>query len=466
MTAPPLRVAFSLHALPWLLVGGLAYYGGARLGMALLSIQPANITLLWLPSGVALVLCATFGRAALPVIFLASFIANLPGMTQGSLGDGVLHTAIAAAIDTLAGALSAAMLARHLPSGLASLPDLPVFFWRVGVLPILLCAGLLTLNLVAGGYIPPGAGLDYVGMLLFADTLGILLVYPAFAAWCRQWRLSMRQLRPWLLSTACAVALALLAFHELHGLIFLIPPVLVYLASYVREHASPLSLALILCLVALLAAGMPSGPFSAQTPAQARLMLQAFMLSTALLTLGMAYHHRDLLRSNAAAKCDALTGLFNRRVLMPRIERAIAHTRQGGAGFAVAVLDLDHFKRINDTHGHAGGDIVLVAVARHLQRYLRRDDIAARIGGEEFALLLADTSAAEALRTVERLRTDLAASDIQIHDRSVRISLSAGLIHSSETGSTANAEALLDHADRRLYAAKQAGRNCTRASDD
>lgn len=186
MTAPRLRVAFSLHALPWLLVGGLAYYGGARLGMALLSIQPANITLLWLPSGVALVLCATFGRAALPVIFLASFIANLPGMTQDSLGAGVLHTAIAAGIDTLAGALTAAMLARYLPSGLASLPDLLVFFWRVGVLPILMCAGLLTLNLIAGGYIPPGAGLDYVGKLLFADTLGILLVYPAFAAWCRQ----------------------------------------------------------------------------------------------------------------------------------------------------------------------------------------------------------------------------------------------------------------------------------------
>ena len=67
---------------------------------------------------------------------------------------------------------------------------------------------------------------------------------------------------------------------------------------------------------------------------------------------------------------------------------------------------------------------------------------------------------------MERLRTDLATSDIHIHDRSVRISLSAGLIHSSETGITANAEALLDHADRRLYAAKQAGRNCTRASDD
>ena len=67
---------------------------------------------------------------------------------------------------------------------------------------------------------------------------------------------------------------------------------------------------------------------------------------------------------------------------------------------------------------------------------------------------------------MERLRTDLAASDIPIHDGSVRISLSEGLIHSSETGVTTNAEALLDHADQRLYAAKQAGRNCTRASDD
>ncbi|WP_269530992.1 diguanylate cyclase [Chitinimonas sp. BJYL2] len=454
----------------WLLLAALAYYLSARLGMTIFSLQPANITLLWLPAGIGLAMCVVGGPVALAMIFMASFSANLPGMAHASSLMQVLHTSVAAGADTLAPWLAARMLKFHLPYGLTYLGDLFPFILRVCALPTLVSALILATNLVIGRYIDIEAGPAFVAMLLFADSLGILISYPLIHAWQRRTPMAFRDWRAWACVTGLAVLLAWLAFEHVAGLIFLVMPVMLYLVFRVPDHATLLALAVTLCLIVALA-GHNLGPFNVGNVAHSRFMLQAFLLSTALITLGLMLQHDDLMRTLLAkqdwqyrANHDALTGLPNRRTLIPEVEHEIERAHRSGRGFALALIDIDHFKQINDKHGHPRGDAVLVALARHLQASLRNIDIAARIGGEEFAILFPETARDDALRALERIREALAAQDIEAGGQILRITISAGLAHWDEQTAGGNAETLLEQADQRLYAAKRAGRNCVVAA--
>jgi len=152
------------------------------------------------------------------------------------------------------------------------------------------------------------------------------------------------------------------------------------------------------------------------------------------------------------AATDSLTGLANRRCFLDRLTSDLAHCRRTGRRLSVAMVDLDGFKTINDTHGHAAGDAVLVAVAKHLGRSARASDLVARFGGDEFVLLFPETNGEEAERVLERLRI----GDIAVrggNPRSLRLSFSWGIATWPEDGM--EIEPLLHTADRRLYAMKQ-----------
>lgn len=156
-----------------------------------------------------------------------------------------------------------------------------------------------------------------------------------------------------------------------------------------------------------------------------------------------------------AADSDALTGLPNRRPFLAALDEAVAHA--GHRPATIAMVDLDHFKRINDRYGHAAGDAALTTIAGVFGRELRDDDMVARLGGEEFAVLLrgADLTVAEA--TCERLRLAIAAQPILAPGTPLfRITASFGLAEVIPGG---GAETILEAADRALYAAKNAGRN-------
>jgi len=156
------------------------------------------------------------------------------------------------------------------------------------------------------------------------------------------------------------------------------------------------------------------------------------------------------------ATTDALTGLANRRAFMERLEAELARVGQGGAPGMVVMLDLDHFKRVNDTYGHAAGDKVLVHLAQLLRgAALRQADLAGRLGGEEFAVLLPATQAGEAAAVAERLRLALEGSRIDSGEgHSLTITLSAGVAPLA-----GDAEHSLALADAALYRAKNSGRN-------
>jgi two-component system cell cycle response regulator len=153
-------------------------------------------------------------------------------------------------------------------------------------------------------------------------------------------------------------------------------------------------------------------------------------------------------------RLDGLTGVYNRRHLEEQLRvhhrAALRHDRP----LTVLMLDLDHFKRINDTYGHAGGDSVLCAVTGRLQSVLRAGDIVGRWGGEEFLLILPDTPDDAAQALAERVRTAIAAEPVRIGEGSVLVTASGGYATGSD-----DPDALTRRADEALYRAKAAGRN-------
>ena len=168
-----------------------------------------------------------------------------------------------------------------------------------------------------------------------------------------------------------------------------------------------------------------------------------------------------------AAVSDPLTGLHNRRYAMPHLDRVAEHAAATGRSFAVMVADLDHFKRINDLYGHASGDAVLVEVARRLSENMRGVDMLARIGGEEFLIVMPATPFSEARLAASRLCRRIGAKGFKVpgtHEPlHVTISIGVTTGGTTHTGNLANgitpAHALLDAADKALYEAKLQGRN-------
>lgn len=164
----------------------------------------------------------------------------------------------------------------------------------------------------------------------------------------------------------------------------------------------------------------------------------------------------ERLKSQSAT--DFLTGLANRRAFFDTAERELAGARRHGVPVVVMVLDIDHFKRLNDEHGHDSGDRALRAVADAVRGRLRQDDLAARHGGEEFVLLLRHCDRADGLRFAERLREAIAEAPVLLPSgETLQVTASVGLAASSDHGH--GLDALLTQADQAMYRAKHAGRN-------
>ncbi len=164
------------------------------------------------------------------------------------------------------------------------------------------------------------------------------------------------------------------------------------------------------------------------------------------------------------AVTDPLTHLHNRRGFFQLAEHELERSRRALTPLTLVTFDIDHFKRVNDTYGHAAGDVVLQAIADHSRNTLRSVDIVGRIGGEEFVMLLTDTSVDVALTVAERLRQTLASQTIPIpladgQSATISVTISAGIAQFDTDSPTINA--LMEHADKALYQAKADGRNRT-----
>lgn len=173
---------------------------------------------------------------------------------------------------------------------------------------------------------------------------------------------------------------------------------------------------------------------------------------------------RDLVADGLRlALIDPLTGLYNRRYAMPHIARLAERAQITARPFAVMVLDLDHFKSVNDTYGHAAGDDVLVEVARRLSANLRQVDLVARVGGEEFLIAMPETSLEHARIAAERLCRVMEQTPITVADgRAIPITVSIGLALGGGVADTQPITDVITQADRALLGSKASGRNQVR----
>jgi len=179
--------------------------------------------------------------------------------------------------------------------------------------------------------------------------------------------------------------------------------------------------------------------------------------------------YQDRLRATleqnvAAALTDSLTGLHNRRYLSRHLDGLLADARKNAKPLALLMVDIDHFKSVNDTHGHAVGDEVIRVVANRLQQHVRSFDTIARWGGEEFVVAMPDASLDVATTVAERLRRKIAAAPARMDSEGLElpITVSIGIAVASNDG----AAELLQRADAALYAAKRAGRNRVASSGE
>lgn len=195
-------------------------------------------------------------------------------------------------------------------------------------------------------------------------------------------------------------------------------------------------------------------PLAAIIPLMVTPLISWFPVGLTLRSLRMEKEMRKL------ASYDSLTGLLSRHAFFENANRAISLANRHSAAFAVLIIDLDHFKKINDKYGHPAGDAVLKLFADVVDSVARRSDISGRLGGEEFAMLLPNTDTGKALEFCERLHREISRAVLKHQDSMIRYTVSIGLTAASQ-GQLESIENLLAHADLALYQAKRDGRNRT-----
>lgn len=168
---------------------------------------------------------------------------------------------------------------------------------------------------------------------------------------------------------------------------------------------------------------------------------------------------RRLRDAQRNAGFDSLTGLINRRTFEQKLDTEIARARRHGRSLSLALIDVDHFKRVNDTYGHPGGDRLLAEIGRLLAEATRAGEAVARLGGDEFGFILPETEPEEAFLALERLRVEVA----HLHIGEGHATLSVGIAQCRHAESS---EALVERADAALYRAKAAGRDCVMLFSD
>jgi len=178
---------------------------------------------------------------------------------------------------------------------------------------------------------------------------------------------------------------------------------------------------------------------------------------------------RELLAGRAQiehlAAHDSLTGLCNRRVILEQLAQELARAQRELKPVGVIMMDIDHFKQINDSHGHPKGDQVLQETARRLTETVRPYDSVGRYGGEEFLLLAGNCDMEQTFAVAERLRAAIGAEPMKIGSILLRVTASFG-VSSAKPGEMADGEILIEAADRALYRAKELGRNRVECSSD
>lgn len=459
----------------------LLYFVAARFCGAY-TVSPEGMGIIWAPNAVLLgVLLYYQGQGYLRFAVLA-VIAEM-------LGDlpyyPVQHSFFFGLVDTLEATLAWLLMRRAgMSTQLGTVEDLAKFMLAGPVLAALAGGTLGALTLYGLGVSQNGL-LSMTRVWWFGDALGYmimtpLLLYLAQPASRCGYQYRQGDLVALVFTLAVAAALVAAEHGALQGVSVtpaVLLPSLLYLATRFHPAWSALGVALVAMTVAVLIT-RGHHPFG-KLPLNEEVMRgQEFILIMSLLGTGFAAlmseireHKRSLearvaertsllLKLNAdlahQAQTDGLTGLLNRRAFYEAAQREVERSTRFERPLAVLMLDLDHFKAINDSHGHLVGDKVLSHFASLLRQTARGSDVVARYGGEEFVVLLPESSLEPGMALAERLRENLRDSPLLIDGQAIAVTASMGL---TVLRPPEGVEAMLSRADTALYHAKSGGRD-------
>ena len=338
-----------------------------------------------------------------------------------------------------------------------------------GLAALLMVCCLVVMNSVAAAGL---ASTAEVGVWTACSVLGLIAVYAAIrSGWSRRFKDPALTLAQILYAITCCAAAFVIA-GPARGVTLPILAIILMFGIFGLTTRQMLGV----LVYSLVAFGVASGVVAARDePDYLTVVAAAYvgmvvvlLLRSTFLTTRVQSTREHLRRQKAAlaqaleqirqlATHDALTGLLNRRAKLDRMQLEQRRSLRSGSPLLIAQLDIDHFKAVNDTHGHAAGDLVLQSFADTVRRNVRDTDVLARWGGEEFVLLLCDTPAAAAVALMERLRQAVQAMQVPVPQGGgpITVTVSIGLARHTPADPLAGT---LERADRALYAAKAGGR--------
>jgi diguanylate cyclase len=448
----------------------VAYFVAAKASL-LLAIPPGYATAVWPPSGIALAALLLFGNRVWPGIWVGAALVNYT--VNSSLVLAVMM-GTGNALEALAGA---ALMRRYvgIPRRFERARDV-VIFVAVAAVSCTIAATTAALSMSAVGLVLWPEFVPNWSTWWLGDLAGIIIVTPLILSW------RLRRAAPWSprkkLEGACLGLLLLLVsfliFSDATGLpsslqqIFALLPFMIWAALRFSQRVVTTATAGI-CAIAVYYTVNGMGPFAEPSLNESLLVLLAFISTVVVTTLvlsaviterrqAMLALEQALAGVREEALTDPLTGLYNRRYLWEFLRREWVRARRRGQPLSVIMLDLDHFKRINDSFGHQAGDYVLAAVAGLLRNQIRASDIVCRYGGEEFALVLPEASRESVRQRAEEIRSAIKQLDLRHQGVALgRITASLGIAQFPNHAD--GPDALMTAADAALYEAKSTGRD-------
>jgi diguanylate cyclase (GGDEF)-like protein len=435
------------------------YFVSAKAGLEF-AFANQSVTSIWPPTGLALAVVVIWGYRMWPAVAAGAFLANIT--TAGPLLT-VLGIATGNTLEALVGAFLLHRLACFRPS-LERTRDVLALVFYGAIVSTTISATIGVASLSASGLVPGGETLSTWRVWWLGDSGGDLLVAPALlvlaSGTALEWRRWIRTEAVALLMVAAGVAM--LAFTTSQQLAYIMFPILFWIAYRFRQSGAVVA-GLIISGIAVWLTARGEGPFVGGSADAELLRAQTFvgvatitgLVAAALITERSRVEQRLLY----LADHDTLTGLLNRRGFTQELEKWVAYrSRYGGRG-AVLVVDVDHFKSVNDILGHPVGDELIARLGGLLRNRLRETDIVARWGGDEFTVLLPAADQEQALGAatalLEEVRREGTLTD---GDLTMQVTLSIGVSPFGE-GVDLDAERVLASADFAMYRAKNAGRN-------
>jgi len=433
----------------------VVYFGTAKLGLRFAFVNP-SATALWAPTGITLAAFLIFGLRAWPGAFLGAFFANLTtaGSVLTSIGIATGNT-----LEGVAGCYLVTRFARG-QHAFERAQDIFKFAFVAGMVSTTISATVGVTSLSLAGF----ADWTEYGPIWrtwwLGDGVGAVVVTPLMLLWRENPRLN------WTREQIAELALLFLGlfftvwivfggrFHsevKNYPLEYLCIPFLIWAAfRFGRRKAATATC--VLAGIAIWGTLQGYGPFSRETLNTSLLLVQSFVGIVAVTNLALAAEVSERKRADERVQqlvaTDPLTGLANYRRLIEAIELEIKRYGRSGRPFAILLFDLDGLKKVNDTHGHLVGSRALCRLADVLRAHCRQIDTPARFGGDEFAVVLPETTSAQAQQIATRIR-DRIASD----GESPPISAAVGSAVFPDDGESI--DKLLSAADRALYGMKR-----------